>query len=305
MDVLVYEDNVAQIEFLRANLNQDDTHVVFVRSGEALIDYLEDQLPALVISNFQLPKGGYELANMILTRVQQPFPYVLYLTDEQNEKYVVDCLGPIPGDFVMLPLREKDLQARMAVAENVIALQEYLCSQDGAAKETSMYDPETNLLNRNAIFERGLVEISRSNRENHTIGVAMIDLVNLDEIFAQHGEELSRLAMRFISNTIRANIRLYDVVGRWANSRFLLLIPGLPKEYAEGMVKRLHQKVEEIKIRLMDDSILEMSFMAGYTCISHENDTSFADIVEQAELALDNVRGTSLVTPVMAFSIAV
>lgn len=302
MDVLVYEDDEVQIEILKKNLDQEDYRVVYVRSGDSLIDYLEDKQPDLVVSNFELPKGGYELANVILTRIQPPFPYVLYLTDEKNEKYVVDCLGPIPGDFVTLPIKEEDLQARIVVAEESIALQEYLCSQDGSAKKALMYDPETNLLNRNAIFDRGLVEINRSNRENHTIGVAMIDLVNMDEIARQHGEELSRLAVRFITNTIRVNIRLYDVVGRWSSSQFLLLIPGLPLEYAERMVNRLYRKMEEIKIRLMDDSTLEMAFAAGYTCISQEDETSFADIVGRAELALTNARGVRNVTPVQAFS---
>lgn len=302
MDVLVYDDNEAQLDLLKGNLNQEDYHVVFVRSGDALIDYLEEKLPDLVVSNFELPKGGYELANVILTRIQQPFPYVLYLTDEKNEKYVVDCLGPIPGDFVLLPLREEDLAARILVAENAIALQEHLHTQDGASREVLMYDPETNLLNRKAIFDRGMVEINRSHRENHTMGVAMIDLVNMDKIVQQHGEELSRLALRFISNTIQANIRLYDVVGRWSPSQLLLLIPGLPQESAESVVTRLYQRVEELKIRLMDDSNLEMQFAAGYTCISQKDTYSFADIVERAEQTLISARDLGGGTPVLAFS---
>lgn len=286
VNVIVYDDNETRIDLLRENLNQADYNVVIVQSGEALLANLEDGMPDLIVSNFDLPKGGYDLVNAILAGVQQPFPYLLFMTDEKSEKYVVDCLGPVPGDFVSLPLREEALQARIVVAEKAIALHAYLRTQEGIPPELTMYDSETNLLNKTAVFDRGLVEISRSHRENHTVGVAMFDLVNVDEITRQHGEELSRLTIRFIANTIRANIRMYDIVGRWTPSRFLVLLPGLPLEHAANVVDRLYEAVSEINIPLMDDSMLEMVYAAGYTCIFDQGNQQFSEIVNRAELAV-------------------
>ncbi|MEJ2759253.1 MAG: diguanylate cyclase, partial [Anaerolineales bacterium] len=283
MKVLVYEEDESRIELLRENLNQEDYDVIFARSGEALFVFLEDEMPDLIVSNFELPRGGYDLANAILARVKRPFPYVLFLTEKKSEKYVVDCLGPIPGDFVSLPLREEALQARIVVAEKAIALQEYLRSQDSAPPELAMYDPETNLLNKQAVFDRGLVEVSRSHRENQTVGVAMMELINVDAIRNQRGDELAALAVRFIANTLRANLRMYDIVGRWTPACFLVLIPGVPTENTGSVVTRLYEAVSEIKITLMDDSLLELQLAAGFTCANQGDELPFAEIVGRSE----------------------
>lgn len=302
MKVLVYEEDESRIEQLKDILNQEDYDVVLARNGDALFGFLEDEVPDLVVSNFGLPKGGYELVNAILARVQHPFPYVLFLTEKENEKYVVDCLGPIPGDFVSLPLREEALQARMVVAEKAIALQEYLRSQDKAPPGLAMYDPETNLLNKQAVYDRGLVEISRSHRENQTVGVALMELINVDAIRSQYGDELAALAVRFIANTLRANIRMYDIVGRWTPACFLILIPGVPAENTGGVVTRLYQAVSEVKIPLMDDSLLEMKLAVGYTCAVQEDTRPLSDIVGRAEKAVFNAGHTDDGPRVVAFS---
>lgn len=284
--VLVYEEDESRIELLKENLNQEDYEVVLARNGDALFVFLEDEMPDLIVSNFELPKGGYDLVNAILARVQQPFPYVLFLTEKKSEKYVVDCLGPIPGDFISIPMHEEALQARIVVAEKAIALQDYLRSQEGAPPELAMYDPETNLLNKQAVYDRGLVEISRSHRENQTVGVAMMELTNVEEIRSQHGDELAALAVRFIANTLRANLRMYDIVGRWTPACFLVLIPGVPTENTGGVVNRLYEAVNVVKIPLMDDSMLEMEIAAGYTCADQGEPHPFADIVGRAEKAV-------------------
>jgi len=302
MKVLVYEKDETRLNCLRKNLGQADYEVFWAGNDGALFVVLEDESPDLIISNFELPKGGYDLVNAILARVQQPFPYVLFLTEEKNEKYVVDCLGPIPGDFVSLPLREESLQARLIVAEKTIALQAFYFSRDEASPDVVMYDPETNLLNKQAVYDRGLVEIGRSNRENKTVGVAMVELVNVEEIRNLHGEELTGLAIRFVANTLRANIRIYDIVGRWTPTCFLVLLPGVPMENADSVVTRLYQAVSGIKIPLMDDSLMRMRFAAGYTCAARGDEKPFAEIVGQAEKSV--FAATALIEDmrVMAFS---
>jgi diguanylate cyclase (GGDEF)-like protein len=280
---LIYETDESTLALLKKNLSQSEYQVRVAFNDGGLFALLEDEKPDMVISNFALRKGGYDLANAILSRVQQPFPYVLFLTEKKSEKFVVDCLGPIPGDFVSMPLKEESLQNRIIVAEKAIALQDYYRSQDEFSPDRSMFDPETKLLNKQAIYERGLVEISRSQRENQDVGVALIELTNLDDIRARHGNGLTGLVARFIANTLRGNIRIYDIVGRWTPARFLVLLPGLLNENAEEVVTRLYQSISEIKIPLMDDSLMRLEFALGYTCAVHGEERPFAEVVEQAE----------------------
>jgi diguanylate cyclase (GGDEF)-like protein len=222
--VLLYDNNEDQISLLRDNMNKHDFTLVVEQEPLNLFDHLKEDAPELIISNFDLENGGIDLVNAMLAMLQPPFPYVLFLTETYSEKYAVNCLGPVIGDFISKPVQEAEFYARVVVAERAIALQKYLRSQLELPPDVAMYDDLTNLLNRQAVYERVLAEMSRSQREGKPLCLALIEVANADEIEELYGENTARQAIRFVARAIRANIRIYDVVGRMMGAKFLVVL---------------------------------------------------------------------------------
>ena len=97
MKVLLYETESKHIDLLSEHLNQEDYELVVEKDKKQLHQHFEEDLPELVISNFELPLGGIDLVNNILSNLKPPFPYVIFITPPESEQYAVDCLGPIPA----------------------------------------------------------------------------------------------------------------------------------------------------------------------------------------------------------------
>ncbi|HSG25525.1 MAG TPA: diguanylate cyclase [Anaerolineales bacterium] len=286
MKVLLYNDNDEQIRLLQDNLNKHDFSLIVEQDPQRVFDHLNEDAPELIISNFELPNGGIDLVNAILAMLQAPFPYVLFLTEAYSEKYAVNCLGPVIGDFISKPVQEAEFNARISVAERAIALQKYLRSQEDVPPDLAMYDDLTNLLNRQAVYERALAEMSRSQREAKPLCLALIEVCNADEIEAQYDENTARQAIRFVARAIRANIRMYDVVGRWMGAKFLVVLPGIGNEDAGRVIRRVYDEIQSVRIRMANDEVLNLVVSAGYTWKAPRTNTALYELIDQADKAV-------------------
>jgi diguanylate cyclase (GGDEF)-like protein len=300
--VLLYSDDESQIKLVSELLNGDDYNLLVEQDSASLFGHLKVEPPELIISNFDLPNGGIDLVNSILALTQAPFPYMLFLTEEFSEKYAVDCLGPIPGDFVVKPLRQLELEARILVAERTIALQKHLLDQDNLPPDVAMYDDLTNLYNRQAIYEHALAEINRAQREKNPVCLVMIEINNASQIQEQHGTEMYRQAVRFVARAIRANLRMYDLVGRWMEAKFLVVLPGLSTEHGQNVVARILGSVHAVNLRLEDGSLLELDVAGGYTFAEPDAVIPLYEQIEHANLALSQAMELDSKPRVLPFS---
>ncbi len=286
MKVLLYENDQDQLRVLRNNLENQDYELLVEKEAGKVLSHLEGNAPELVISNFNLPNGGIELVNQMLATLEQPFPYVLFITETNSEKYAIDCLGPIPGDFVSKPLREEEFRARILVAERAIALQNHLRTQQETSPDVALYDDLTNLLNRQAVYERALGELNRAQREKMQTCLVLMEIINIDAILEKYGEKVSRQAIRFVARAIRANLRMYDLVGRWMGARFLILLPGVSNKYSKNVIGRIYDAVRSVRIRLEDDTHLPLELAVGFTISDPDKPAPLYMLIDQANMAL-------------------
>lgn len=286
MKVLLFDLSEKQLQLVEETLDQHDYQLIKVNNNEELVDHFDNEFSEIIISDFETEGGGVELVNQLLANLQPPFPYVLFITEAEAEAYAVDCLGPIPGDFVSKPIREEELNARILVAERAIALQNHLRSQESVSPDLAIYDDLTNLLNRQAIYERALAELNRAHRQKIDTCLALLEIINIDKVKEEHGEKVSQQAIRFVARAIRANIRMYDLVGRWMDSRFMLMLPGLPIEYTKNVIERIYSAISAVRIRLSDDETLKVEMAVGYVMSQSEEPVPLYELIEGANQAL-------------------
>lgn len=302
MKILLYSDDKDQIDLVSDLLYGKDYTLLIEEDSSSLLGYLKQDVPELIISNFDLPNGGIDLVNSILAITQPPFPYVLFLTEEFSEKFAVDCLGPIPGDFIVKPVRGQELEARLVVAERTIAMQYRLHNQEDPPPDIAMYDDLTNLLNRQAIYEHALAEINRAQREKHPVCLVMIEIHNAVKIEEEHGQEMWRQAVRFVARAIRANLRMYDLVGRWMDAKFLVVLPGLTSEHGQCVVERIITAVHAVNLRLEDNTLLELDVAGGYTYAEPKSPRPLYELIDHANLALSQAEQLTSKPRVLVYS---
>jgi diguanylate cyclase (GGDEF)-like protein/PAS domain S-box-containing protein len=142
-------------------------------------------------------------------------------------------------------------------------------------------DPLTGCYNRRFLHTLLSNELERSNRFNHNMAIAMIDLDNFKTINDNFGHEEGDNALLKLVKLINSVKRVTDTYCRWGGDEFLLLIPETSSEEAKQAVERIRQSL--CKVVVGDNTPIQCSI--GISVLSKPNE-SVDDIISRADEAL-------------------
>lgn len=164
---------------------------------------------------------------------------------------------------------------------NLLAEQEKLTEQ---LNQLSTVDTVSGLLNHRAMLQNLEPLVSRSRRYHNPLSVIAMELLNLDFIAREHGQEAADFAVVNLSRLLKDQMRWADVVSRVEDSRFLFILPETEKSAALHLANKLSTQVSDLEINYKDHSYtLEASF--GVTGWEKGNDTVL--LLRRANQALE------------------
>lgn len=100
-------------------------------------------------------------------------------------------------------------------------------------------DPVTGVANRRAWDGELPRELSRAQRDPTPVCVAVVDLDGLDDYRASHGPDATERYLRSAVQRWRANLRAGDLLARYNEHEFAVVLPGCEIEQADEVIDRL------------------------------------------------------------------
>lgn len=109
--ILVVDDEVNIIKFLRSNLEARDYDVVAAIDGAEALNTFEKELPDLVILDIMMPKvDGFEVCRRLREWTQTP---IIMLSARADEGDKIKCLDLGADDYITKPFGAGELIARV------------------------------------------------------------------------------------------------------------------------------------------------------------------------------------------------
>ncbi len=145
MRILIVDDDPIAIELLGATLEERGYNVVTAYSGQEALDLLAaGEEFQIVISDWEMPGvDGLQLCQAVRERDAGGYIYFILLTAKQATRTTVAGLNAGADDFICKPFDPKELMARIAVAERLLAMETRDLTIFALAKLAESRDPET------------------------------------------------------------------------------------------------------------------------------------------------------------------
>jgi len=110
--ILIVDDEMSILKFLRSNLEDRDYTVISATNGEEALEIIERELPDLVILDVMMPKmDGFEVCRRLREWSQIP---IIMLSARGDESDKVQCLDLGADDYIVKPFGSNELMARVS-----------------------------------------------------------------------------------------------------------------------------------------------------------------------------------------------
>ena len=149
-------------------------------------------------------------------------------------------------------------------------------------------DLQLGIWNRTAMVQLATMHVSASVRSGMPLAVIAVDVVDLQAINTRHGLATGDHLLRRIADTLRANGRTEDVVGRWSGAKLVVLLPGTPIEGAQRVAERFRAAIEDRSLELPAGGVLPIPASVGLAALQANEDAAM--LVTRAAYAARRAR---------------
>nr|WP_229805550.1 GGDEF domain-containing protein [Microbispora rosea] len=187
------------------------------------------------------------------------------------------CLGVLVAVVCGL-----NLAMLLLVLPPVVLLQRSLLhAQLQAAART---DPKTGLLNAAAWQREADTEIVRARRTGDALALVLVDIDHFKKVNDTYGHLVGDQVLAQVAATLRAQLREYDVVGRFGGEEFVVLLPGADVHEARRVAERLRTRVSRMVVPA-EQATVTVTVSAG-VAIMNVHGEDLIELLAAADLAL-------------------
>lgn len=293
MKILVINNDLMERSVIQQVLQSNKHEVIPAGNTQAAFQLLKDGDIRFVIADratTDIDEQGF------IKRLREANPpyyiYILQITPKVSDTDISNSnLGA--DDYLHKPVVPIELKSRVQIGERILGLGDNLLQVKDALDHTAMFDPLTNMLNQKAFLSLSVGELERARRNQAPLSLIALNIHNLTEISARHGETVANDVLVVIAQSIREKSRPYDGAGHYEKDLFLIPIPFVIGQDAEKIASRLHKGILNTGISLLDGTAVEVKITIGVVSIARVTvNTEMETLIEKAMELLVHMQRT-------------
>lgn len=156
-------------------------------------------------------------------------------------------------------------------------------------EEKAAQDFKTGLHTAEEWQTRLAAELVRNAKTREPFGVLMVDLDRFKKVNDTYGHMAGDVVLRTVAETIKAQLRAYDSVGRWGGEEFVVLLPQIADPGARDVAERIRIAVGALTVTAtVGDAthvITDLSASVGVACFPGAGAT-VEGLVQNADAAM-------------------
>lgn len=153
----------------------------------------------------------------------------------------------------------------------------------------ALTDPMTLLPNARSLQLHFEKEVARADRNGTSFQVLMLDLDGFKAVNDTFGHKAGDKLLRELAKVMKAQLRDYDFLARYAGDEFVAIIPETEDISVEELATRLEKAVNEFVLPIGDGRFAQVGISIGAASFPHGGDT-LDQVIVSADKAMYNVK---------------
>lgn len=229
MNIIFYAQN-GKSDYAQFVYNKDDEFMIRELKFEDIKDYKEVN-PGVIVMDAPIQSVREVCA---VTKFETS---VLIIADEIPQDLTVRA---DVYDFITRPVNQYELNVRL---EALAKASQYRIN----LKRQSVTDELTGLFNRKYLHRRLEAEMSRAKRYGTPLSCLLIDIDFFKTVNDMYGYDWGDVLLKKIAQMLQALIRKEDILTRYGDEEFILILPNTSEDNAYIFAERFRRDIEKME----------------------------------------------------------
>ena len=270
--LLLVEDEPTQLLILARKLRQAGYLVDTAGNGREALDKLQKGGYSLLLTDWEMPvMDGVELCRALRAAKLPNYVYTLLLTGRDGLNHVVAGLDAGADDYLVKPVEDIELKARLATGRRIVQLEQSLLAANEENRRLSIMDALTGARNRRYLMESLPGELARSERYERPLSLIMCDLDHFKRINDTHGHMAGDDVLCAVVRVIVDSVRKTDWVARYGGEEFIIVLPETRVSNARIVADGLRARIAGA---LLGGDIVKLPVTASFGVVGWEGPVS-------------------------------
>ena len=286
--VLILDDDPSITDLLSEILKTEGYEVMSSNSPKDMLFLSRQFLPDVLLLDIMMPElDGYDVCEFFKRDAHLKFTRIIVLTARDDREARVRCYKAGADLFLSKPFEIEELRQIVANhAESKLARERTFQE----LQDLTLMDRVTNCYNRHYMEKRISEELKRMQRFRRPIGLILVHLDNLKTINVHYGYSFGNEVLKDVAEAVRQELREFDLLARYNEDSFLILLPETPEQGAKAVSSR----VREVITSLVFLKKRKLTLQPAVYTMAFEKGTKPEDVIAEIDHKLSEMHDHSL-----------
>jgi len=266
--------------------------------AEEAINLLKNKKYDVVITDIKMPgMDGLALTDTIKKEYASD---VIVITGYSENYSYEEAVKKGASDFVFKPVRLEELLLRLKRVLRERQLRKHRNYILEKLQKLAITDGLTKLHNSRHFYYAIELEIDRSKRYNHPLGLLLLDIDNFKQYNDSYGHLEGDKVLATMGRTIKSLLRTMDSAYRYGGEEFTIILPETNIAKAETVGQRIRAAIKSAQFFPESGKPVSVTISVGVTQYSpQETVSSFVQRADKA-MYISKQHGKNLVTALLS-----
>ncbi|MBO6538595.1 MAG: PleD family two-component system response regulator [Rhizobiaceae bacterium] len=251
-----------------------------------LFDAAENSYDCIIISTSLESFDPLRLCSQLRSIDRTRFVPIMLIANEEEEKKVMRGLELGINDYLIRPLDEQELVARLATQVKRKRYNDQLRASVAQTIEMAVTDGLTGLHNRRYFDSHLETLFERAEARRRPLSLMITDIDRFKSINDKHGHDGGDDVLREFAARLRQNVRGIDLACRFGGEEFIIVMPDTEFAIAQKVAERVREQIASTPFPIgKDGKAIDVTVSVGVSSLQPPHDTARA-LLKRADVAL-------------------
>jgi diguanylate cyclase (GGDEF)-like protein len=200
---------------------------------------INDAIPECVIVDGAARDVNEQLNRLKAESFMKGVPILAMISPRFKEELLETLRVDGADDFISTEANSYEIQARIEGAVSLSRAREQIAYMRESMARQTRVDDLTGVMSRRFFFQQSHRECSRSRRYGHKLSCLMVEVDHFRQLSATFGEGAGETVLRSVATIIGQWTRDSDLVARFTEAKFVILLPETDIEGATAVREKI------------------------------------------------------------------